>query len=55
MSSITRRLRRSAKRAGDAAVGALAVGLLRTLHRVPFDTLANGAGRFMRTIGPLLC
>ena len=54
MSSITRRLRRSAKRAGDAAVGALAVGLLRTLHRVPFDTLANGAGRFMRTIGPLL-
>ena len=54
MSSITRRLRRSAKRAGDAAVGALAVGLLRTLHRVQFDTLANGAGRFMRTIGPLL-
>ncbi|MGN6570865.1 MAG: lipid A biosynthesis lauroyl acyltransferase, partial [Pseudolabrys sp.] len=53
MSSITRRLRRSAKRAGDAAAGALAVGLLRGLHRVPFDTLANGAGRFMRTIGPL--
>jgi KDO2-lipid IV(A) lauroyltransferase len=53
MSSITRRLRRSAKRAGDAVTGALAVGLLRTLHLVPFDTLANGAARFMRTIGPL--
>jgi len=32
MSSIMRRLRRSAKRAGDAAAGALAVGLLRK-HR----------------------
>ena len=53
MGSVKRRLRRSLKRAGDATVGALAVGLLRSLHRVPFDTLANGAGRFMRTIGPL--
>jgi KDO2-lipid IV(A) lauroyltransferase len=53
MSSMMRRLRRFAKRAGDAAVGAAAVGLLRALHRVPFDMLANGAGRFMRTIGPL--
>ena len=53
MSSMTRRLRRIAKRAGDAATGALAVGLLRTLHLVPFDMLANGAARFMRTIGPL--
>ena len=53
MSSIMRRFRRSAKRAGDAAVGALAVGLLRSLHRVPFDTLANGAARFMRAIGPM--
>ena len=53
MGSVKRRLRRSLKRAGDATAGALAVGLLRSLHRVPFDTLANGAGRFMRTIGPL--
>ena len=53
MGSVKRRLRRSLKRAGDATAGALAVGLLRSLHRVPFDTLANGAGWFMRAIGPL--
>jgi len=53
MSTLKRKLRRSAKRAGDAAVGAIAVGLLRALGFVPFDPLANAAGRFMRTIGPL--
>src|SRR5690348_16032785 len=53
MSTLKRKLRRGAKRAADAAVGAIAVGLLRTLRRVPFDAMANGAGRFMRGIGPL--
>ena len=54
MSSMKRRLRRSTKRAGDAAAGAIAVGLLRTLRFVPFDAMAGGAGWFMRMIGPLL-
>jgi len=52
MSSIKRRLRRGAKRAADAAAGAIAVGLLRGLRLVPFGPLANAAGWFMRTIGP---
>ena len=54
MSSMKRRLRRGLKRAGDAAVGALAVGMLRGLRLVPFDAMANGAGWFMRKVGPLL-
>ena len=53
MSSMKRRLRRGAKRAGDALVGAAAVGLLRLLHRADPDRMANVAGWLMRTIGPL--
>jgi Kdo2-lipid IVA lauroyltransferase/acyltransferase len=53
MNSVKRRLRRGAKRAGDAAAGTIAVGLLRTLRLVPFDAMANLAGWFMRRIGPL--
>lgn len=53
MSTLKRRLRRGAKRAGDALVGALAVGLLKTLRRIDYDSMANFGGRFMRTIGPL--
>jgi KDO2-lipid IV(A) lauroyltransferase len=53
MSSVKRRLRRGGKRAGDAAAGTIAVGLLRTLRLVPFDAMANLAGWFMRRIGPL--
>lgn len=54
MSSIKRRLRRSVKHAGDAALGALAVGALRLLRLPDPDRMANAAGWFMRTIGPLL-
>jgi KDO2-lipid IV(A) lauroyltransferase len=53
MSSMKRRLRRGLKRAGDAAVGAFAVGLLRTLHLTDPDRMADFAGWLMRTIGPL--
>jgi KDO2-lipid IV(A) lauroyltransferase len=54
MSAMKRRLRRGVKAAGDAVVGALAVGLLRALHRVNPDTMANIGAAFMRRIGPLL-
>ncbi len=54
MSTLKRKLRRGTKRASDAIVGALAIGLLRALRVVTPDTLANAGGRFMRTIGPLL-
>jgi KDO2-lipid IV(A) lauroyltransferase len=54
MSAMKRRLRRGVKAAGDAVVGALAVGLLRALHRVNPDTIANIGAAFMRRIGPLL-
>ncbi len=49
-----RRLRRGARSAGDAILGALAVGLLKALRRIDPDCMANFAGRFMQTIGPLL-
>jgi len=54
MSSMKRRLRRSAKRAGDAVLGAVAVGVLKALRLPDPDRMANAAGRFMRMIGPLL-
>jgi Kdo2-lipid IVA lauroyltransferase/acyltransferase len=53
MSSMKRRLRRRAKRTGDAIIGALAVGLLRALRRTNPDRMANFAGWLMRSIGPL--
>ena len=48
-----RRLRRSLKRAGDAAVGAVAIGLIKALRLIPPDLLADGAGLVTRTLGPL--
>jgi Kdo2-lipid IVA lauroyltransferase/acyltransferase len=51
---IIRRARRGAKRAGDAIVGALAVGLLKGLRLTNPDRMADFAGWFMRTVGPLL-
>jgi KDO2-lipid IV(A) lauroyltransferase len=49
-----RRLRRRLKHAGDGVAGALGVALLRVLRFFPYDMTANAAGRFMRTVGPLL-
>ena len=54
MSTFKRRLRRRAKRMGDAFIGALAIGLLKALRSADPDTTANFAGWFARNIGPLL-
>src|ERR1700750_1459279 len=53
MSANKRRLRRRFKGAGDAIVGALAIGTLRLVRRTNYDRMANFAGWLMRTIGPL--
>jgi len=53
MSVLQRKLRRSLKKTGDAAVGALAVGFLRLLRMANPDTVANIAGAVMRRVGPL--
>jgi Kdo2-lipid IVA lauroyltransferase/acyltransferase len=53
MSASKRRRHRRLKDAGDAIVGALALGALRALRRVDFDRMANTAGRVMHTLGPL--
>jgi KDO2-lipid IV(A) lauroyltransferase len=50
----TRNLRRRAKRAGDAAAGAVAVGMLSLMRRADPDRLADFAGWLMRRIGPRL-
>lgn len=49
-----RRFRKRVKSAGDAIVGAIAVGLLKSLRLLPFDPMANFCAWLMRTIGPLL-
>ncbi len=49
-----RHLRRGAKRIGDAAIGALAVGFIKLLRVADPDWLADAAGWTMRRIGPLL-
>ena len=54
MSAIKRRLRRDAKRAGNALVGALAIGLIKGLRLVKPDWMINTGGWLMRHIGPLL-
>jgi KDO2-lipid IV(A) lauroyltransferase len=54
MSTLKRKLRRGAKRAGDAVVGALAVGVIKLLRLTDPDMMANFAGWMMRRIGPLL-
>jgi Kdo2-lipid IVA lauroyltransferase/acyltransferase len=51
---IRRRLRRGVKRTNDELIGALAVGLLKALRRIDPDRMADFAGRFMRSLGPLL-
>lgn len=48
-----RRLRRSAKRLGDALLGAVAVTLIKGLRLVNPDRLADAAGWLTRTVGPL--
>lgn len=52
MARMLRSLRRSAKRARDFVVGALAVGLLKGVRLIPPDRLADFGGWVMRTIGP---
>ena len=54
MRRIVRRLKRATKRAANSAVGAGAIGLLKLVRLTNPDTMANIAGRFMRTVGPLL-
>jgi KDO2-lipid IV(A) lauroyltransferase len=51
---LKRRLRRGAKRAGEAVSGVLAVGLLEALRLVNPDRIANFSGWLMRRLGPLL-
>jgi Kdo2-lipid IVA lauroyltransferase/acyltransferase len=48
-----RRLRQGLKQAGNATVGALAVGLLRLVRLFKPDTVANFGGWLLRAIGPL--
>jgi KDO2-lipid IV(A) lauroyltransferase len=54
MSRIVRRLRRSAKRVSDAAIGASAIGVIKALRLVDPDRMADFAGSTMRVIGPWL-
>ena len=54
MRRIVRRLKRATKRAANSAIGAITIGLLRLLRLTNPDTMGNVAGRFMRTVGPLL-
>ena len=54
MARMMRRLSRGTKRAGNAVVGTLAIGLLKLLRLIDPDVMADVAGAFMRRIGPLL-
>jgi KDO2-lipid IV(A) lauroyltransferase len=49
-----RHLQRGPKGAGNAVLGALAVGLLKVLRLPNLNKLADFAGWLMRTIGPWL-
>ena len=49
-----RQLRRGAKRAGDAMVGALAIGVINALRHIDPARTANFAAGVMRLVGPLL-
>jgi len=53
-SRLVPRLRRGAKRIGDAALGTLAIGLLRALRLIDAERMADLAGWVMRKLGPLL-
>ena len=48
------RLQRRLKRAGNAAAGALAVGVLKFLRLFPYDKTADGAAWVARKLGPLV-
>jgi KDO2-lipid IV(A) lauroyltransferase len=54
MRRTVRRLKRATKRAANSAIGAVTIGLLKLLRQTNPDTMRNIAGRFMRTVGPLL-
>jgi len=54
MKRLFRRMRRRIKRAGDAVVGALAIGVLKTVRLVDPDKMSDFGGSMMRRIGPLL-
>ena len=54
MRRIVRRLKRATNRAANSAIGAVTIGLLKLLRQTNPDTMRNIAGRFMRTVGPLL-
>ena len=54
MATKRRTMRRSAKRAGDAVVGAAAIGAIRLLRLAGPDRTADFTGWAMRKIGPLL-
>ena len=53
MTRTIRRIRRGAKRAGNALLGVLAVRLLKGLRMIPPDPMADFCGWAARTIGPL--
>jgi len=48
------RARRAAKAMSDAAIGTLAIALIKSLRRVDPDRLADAAGWTLRKVGPLL-
>jgi KDO2-lipid IV(A) lauroyltransferase len=52
--TLANRLQRSFKAGIDAALGSLAVGMLRTIRITNRKHMADFAGRFMRTLGPRL-
>jgi KDO2-lipid IV(A) lauroyltransferase len=54
MRRTVRRLKRATKHAANSVIGAVTIGLLKLLRQTNPDTMGNIAGRFMRTIGPLL-
>jgi len=54
MRRITRRLRRGFKRASEALVGTIAIGLLKGMRLVDPDKIADFAGGLARRVGPLL-
>jgi KDO2-lipid IV(A) lauroyltransferase len=54
MSRTIRRLRRRLKRASEAAIGAIAIGVLKGMRLIDPDKIADFAGWMARTVGPLL-
>lgn len=49
-----RQLRRGGKRAGNAVIGPVVIGLLKIMRLIDPDVMANVAGSFMRKVGPFL-